>query len=103
MYARLVTSHFKPDQFQAATRMFQDDLIPMLKSQKGFRDEISFYNEDFNEGYAISFWDNKEFADKYEQDLFPKIVEKLGTTLTDKPSVKGFEVANSTWYGIHAN
>jgi hypothetical protein len=38
MYARLVKGHFKPGKFDLATRQLEDDVIPLLKKQQGFRD-----------------------------------------------------------------
>lgn len=102
MYARLVKGHFKPGKFDLATRQLEDDVIPLLKKQQGFRDEISFFNEDNKEGFAISFWDTKADLETYTRDVYPQVRDKMVDFLEDKPIARNFEVSNSTWYDIHA-
>lgn len=103
MYVRLVTSQIKPGLFEDLTQKMQSSVIPLLKKQDGFRDELSFINEDDNESIAISFWDDKKFADQFGINQFPEVLNQLKDQLEDTPKVRGFEVANSTWYGIHVS
>lgn len=102
MYARLVKAQFKPGYFDFATRMIEDEVIPLLKKQHGFRDEISFFNKDMKEGYAISFWDEKLDLEKYERDIYPQVKEKMAEAFETPPVARDFEISNSTWYDIHA-
>jgi heme-degrading monooxygenase HmoA len=102
MFVRQVTAHFKPGRFDLLNKRLEDDVIPLLKKQKGFRDELSFFDQDKNEAIAMSFWETKQDAETYHRDVYPKIYEKLEDTIDGKPSVRQFEVANSTWYDIHA-
>jgi heme-degrading monooxygenase HmoA len=92
----------KPEKFDFATKMFEEKVIPTLRKQKGFRDEISFVDKEHGESVAISFWDSEADALKYEKDVYPKMLEALKDAYTGKLEVKHFEVANSTWYKIHA-
>ncbi len=102
MYARLVKGQFKPGKFDFATRMFESDVIPLLKKQHGFRDEITFFNKDMKEAYAISFWDDKSDLEKYEREVYPRVREKMADAFEDLPVAREFEISNSTWYQIHA-
>lgn len=102
MYARFVTGHIKPGKFELATQMLETKVIPLLKDQPGFRDEISFYDKDKNEAYAISFWDKKLDLENYERDVYPKVRENMAEAFEDLPTARKFEIANSTWYKIHA-
>lgn len=102
MYARLVKGHIKPEKFDLATQMLETDVIPILKKQKGFRDELSFFNRELKEGFAISFWDNKEDMIRYEREVYPEVRDKMAKTFEELPVVQNFEVGNSTWYHIHA-
>ncbi len=102
MFARMVTGRFKPGKFDFATGLMEKEVIPLLKKQPGFRDEVSFYDRDSSEGYAISFWNEKADLDRYEKQVYPKVREKMAGTLEGNPSIRKFEVANSTWYHIHA-
>jgi heme-degrading monooxygenase HmoA len=102
MFVRQVTSHFKPGKFGLLNRRLEDEVIPLLKEQKGFRDELSFYDKDKNEAVAMSFWDTKQDAEMYKRDIYPQVSEKMQDAIDGTPSVREFEVSNSTWYDIHA-
>jgi len=102
MYARMVKGQFKPEKFQFVTNTLEKEVIPLLRKQHGFRDELSFFNKDMNEAYAISFWDNKADLEKYEREVYPQVHEKMAGAFVSTPTAHGFEVANSTWYKIHA-
>ena len=102
MYARMVTGRFKPEKLDFVTRTLETDIIPLLKKQHGFRDEISFFANDSKELNAISFWDTRNDLEKYEREIYPKVHEKMADAFVSKPKTHDFEVSNSTWYHIHA-
>ena len=102
MYARMVKGQFKPDKFDFVKHTLETDVIPLLKKQKGFRDELSFFDENRKEGYAISFWENKADLEKYEREVYPKVHQKMADAFVANPTAHEFQVSNSTWYKIHA-
>ena len=102
MFVRQVTAHFKPGKFELLNKKLENDIIPLLKKQKGFRDELSFYDKEREEGIAMSFWDSREDAETYKRDIYPQISKKMEDAIEGTPMVRQFEVANSTWYDIHA-
>jgi heme-degrading monooxygenase HmoA len=103
MYARLVTAHVKPGNFDLVTRKFEEKVIPTLRKQPGFRDEVSFVDADRGEAVANSFWDSEADERKYAKELYPEILKTLSDTFEGTPEVRRFEVANSTMYKIRAN
>ena len=102
MYARMVKGQFKPEKFQFVTNTLEKEIIPLLRKQHGFRDELSFFEKDRNEAYAISFWDNKADLEKYEREVYPQVHDKMSSAFVSTPTAHDFEVSNSTWYKIHA-
>ena len=102
MFIREVKAHFKPEKFDLFNERLDKEVIPMLKKQKGFRDELSFVDKDKNEAIAMSFWDTKEQAEKYARELYPTVQKKMEDVLKDTPKIRSYEVANSTFYNIHA-
>ena len=102
MFVRQVSAHFKPGKFDLLNRRLQNDVIPLLKKQSGFRDELSFFDKEKDEAIAMSFWDTKQDADKYQRDIYPKVSKKMEEAIDGDPVVRSFEVNNSTWYDIHA-
>ena len=103
MFARLVTAHLKPGKFDLVTRQFEEKVIPSLRKQPGFRDEVSFFDADRGESIAISFWNTEADERKYDKDLYPEMIKTLSDTFEGTPVVRRFEVANSTAYKIRAN
>jgi hypothetical protein len=102
MFVRQVTAHFKPGKFDLLNKRLENDIIPLLKKQKGFRDELSFFDEEKDEAVAMSFWDTKHDAEMYMRDIYPQVSKKMEDAIDGTPLVRQFEIANSTWYGIHA-
>jgi heme-degrading monooxygenase HmoA len=103
MFVRQITAHFKPGQFDLLSKRLKDEVIPLLKKQKGFRDELSFFDKQKDEAVAMSFWDTKQDAEMYNRDIYPKISKKMEDAIDGTPVVRQFEIANSTWYDIHAS
>src|SRR2546429_5770319 len=88
MYARRVSLQLKPNSAAEFTRQLEKQIIPMLRKQKGFQDEITFVAPAGKEAFGVSLWDNKESADAYNRGSYAevtKILEKLvdGTPRVD--------------------
>ncbi|MCJ7591506.1 MAG: hypothetical protein MUO51_09150, partial [Woeseiaceae bacterium] len=62
MFARRVSIDLKPDNKAEFTHKLEKEILPLLRKQKGFQDEISFVTTAGREAFAISLWDNKESA-----------------------------------------
>jgi heme-degrading monooxygenase HmoA len=102
MYARNVTLHLKADKANEFTRTLESDVLPMLRKQPGFKDEITFLASDRDEAVAISLWDKKESAEAYSREAYPAILQKLERVVEGTPQVESYEVANSTFHKISA-
>jgi len=85
------------------TRTLEKEIIPLLRKQKGFQDEISFVAPERNEAVAISFWDKKDNAEAYSREKYPEVLKALSKVLEGTPTVETFEVANSTSHEIAAS
>jgi len=85
------------------TRTLEKEILPLLRKQKGFKDEISFVAPERNEAVAISFWDKKESAEAYNREKYPEVLKALSKVVEGTPRVETFEVANSTSHEIAAS
>ncbi len=103
MYARLVSGPMKFGNFNLATKTLESEVIPLLRKQRGFKDELSFFDKDKEEAVAISFWETKQDADRYVKDFYPTVRESMADVFKGEPEVRDFDIGNSTWYGIHAS
>ena len=52
MYDRHVTIHLKPDTVSEFAQTFERDILPLLRKQDGFTDEITFVAEDGRDAVA---------------------------------------------------
>ena len=103
MYARNVTMHLKANTAGDFTRTLEKDVLPLLRKQTGFKDEISFVAPDRSEAIAISLWDRKENADNYSRNFYPQVLTSLAKVVEGIPTVEAYEVSNSTFHKISAS
>lgn len=94
--------HLKANTAGEFTQTLEKDVLPLLRKQNGFKDEISFVSADRSEAVAISLWDRKENADAYGRDTYPQVLKDLATVVEGTPEVQAYEVANSTFHKIAA-
>src|SRR5216683_2465653 len=66
MFARKVSMHLK-DSVPEFTQTLEREVIPLLRKQKGFRDEITFVAPGGKEAFGISLWDQAENAESYNR------------------------------------
>ena len=102
MYTRNVSMKLKTNSVQEFTRTLENEIIPVLRKQKGFKDEIALVATERNEALAISFWDKKEDAESYNREKYPEILKTLSKVVDGTPKVGAFEVVNSTFQKIAA-
>ena len=63
MFARRVYLQLKPNSVAELTKRLETEIIPLLRKQKGFQDEIAFVGQSGKEAFAISLWDSAENAE----------------------------------------
>jgi heme-degrading monooxygenase HmoA len=102
MYARRVSLHLKPNSSAEFTQKLEAEIIPMLRKQKGFRDEITFVTPAGKEAFGVSLWDNKESADAYSRGSYAEVTKILAKLVDGTPQVDTYEVSNSTFHKIGA-
>ena len=102
MFARTVRLQLKPNSGAEFTRMVEKDVIPVLRKQQGFKDEITFLPADGKEAVAISLWERKENAEAYHREAYPGVLTAMASVTEGTPQVHTSEVSNSTWHKIAA-
>ena len=97
MFGRQVTLKLKAGSATELSRIANDEIIPILRKQKGFRDETTFIAPERSEAIANSFWDSKEDAEAYSRTAYPEVLKTLLNVIEGTPTVKTFEFATSTF------
>ena len=100
MFARTVSFHIKPGRAGEFTRLLDQDIIPVLRKQKGFQDEIAFVAAGGADAVGISLWDLKENAETYARGAYPGVLKALTQVVEGTPQVQTYEVSNSTFHKI---
>jgi heme-degrading monooxygenase HmoA len=100
MFARNVSFHLKSNMFSDYTRTFENDTLPLLRKQKGFKDEITLSNPGSLDVIAISLWDSKANAEAYNTSAYPEVLRTLGRMIDGTPKVQTFESASSTFHNV---
>jgi heme-degrading monooxygenase HmoA len=97
MFARHVSMHLKPNTRAQFTQTIENEILPLLRKQHGFRDEIVFVAPGSGtDVVAISLWDTKEDAEAYHRGSYPEVVKALEKVVEGTPEVRNFDVASST-------
>ncbi|HSG29022.1 MAG TPA: hypothetical protein VLA34_11115 [Candidatus Krumholzibacterium sp.] len=102
MFARWVTMKLKPHSAREFTRRVETDVIPMLRKQTGFKEELTFVATGDKEAVAISLWDRRENAEAYNKGQYSEVLKLLETVVEGTPDVQSGEVSNSTIQRIPA-
>ena len=80
--------------------MFEKDILPLLRKQDGFKDEITFLAEDGRDAVAISLWDSKESAERTAAMAIRRCSRAWKSLVEGTPEVQAYEVGNSTFHKI---
>jgi len=102
MYARQISMNLKPNSTAGFTQTLETQVIPLLRKQKGFKDEITFVNPTGKDVVAVSLWDNKDSAEAYGRDSYKEVNKLLADVVDGTPQLRTFEIANSTFHKIAA-
>ena len=100
MFARNVSIHLKSNTLSEYTRTFENDVLPLLRKQKGFKDEITFAGPGGVDVTAISLWENKTDAEAYNTNTYPQVLQTMTRFIEGTPKVQTSDVVNSTFHKI---
>jgi hypothetical protein len=100
MFARNVSIHLKPNVLSDYTRTFENDVLPLLRKQKGFKDEITFAGTGGIDVTAISLWENKTDAEAYNTHTYPQVLKTMAKFIEGTPKVQTSDVVNSTFHKV---
>jgi len=96
MFARTVTVRLKSNAVADFNRTLENEIVPILRKQRGFQDEMILVAPDGTEAIGISLWDNKQSAEAYQREGYPEVQKLLSKSIEGTPQVKTYEVAHST-------
>ena len=93
-FARNVHFQIKNGKEQEFRTLLEKKVIPMLRKEKGFLEELTLVNKDGALG--ISIWEDRKNAEAYQSSTYPKVVETLQPVLVGTPRLETYEVGVTT-------
>ena len=100
MFARNVSLRLKSNMLSEYGHLFDSQVLPLLRKQKGFRDEITIANSNGQDVTAISLWDNKANAETYNTHSYPEVLKTLAKFIEGTPTVQTSDVVSSTLHKV---
>jgi len=94
--------HLKSNSTEEFTQTIEREVIPLLRKQKGFQDQITFITPGGKEAVGISLWDHKEDAEAYRRGTYFEVQKALARLVDGTPQLQTYEVSNSTFHTIGA-
>ena len=98
MFARNISFRLKSNAHSDYTHTFENEILPLLRKQKGFKEEITLSNPSSQDAVAISLWESKANADAYNANHYPEVLRAFAKVIDGTPRVQTFEAVASTFH-----
>jgi quinol monooxygenase YgiN len=92
-FARNVQFQIKNGKEQEFASLFEKEVLPMLRRQNGFQQELTLVNP--RGAVGISLWDDRKCAETYLTETYPQVLAKLTPFLEGTPTVETYENAST--------
>jgi heme-degrading monooxygenase HmoA len=96
MFARRVSVRLKTSGGAEFKHKIENEIIPLLRRQPGFLEELTFLYPSGKEAHAFSLWETAEDAEAYNRKTYPEVTRILASVVEGTPRVQTYEVLNST-------
>ena len=100
MFTRIVSMQVKPSVRSQFIEVFENQVIPTLRKQQGFKDELLFVSPSGPEVVAISLWESKENTESYNRAMYPEVLKTLTKFVEPTPHVVTYDLAYSSFHKI---
>jgi heme-degrading monooxygenase HmoA len=100
MFARNVTLRLQPNHLMQFIQTYEQQVLSLLKTQKGFRGEIAIITGMGEDVVATSYWDSQEDADAYHNSGYKETLRILAGVVEPRPMIADSEVISSTLHQL---
>jgi heme-degrading monooxygenase HmoA len=100
MCARTERMQQTPNSVAKFKQTLANDILPLLRTQPGFQDEIAFVVPGGTEAVSISIWHQQADAEAYAGSTYPQVLKAVANVVEGTPQVDTYEVSNSTFHKI---
>ena len=101
MHTLIIEGTFKPGKKTEFVSAWKNEILPTLKKQPGFVDEILLFGTTEPDlGVGLSFWKTKEEAEHYHREVFSKVAGSVQNLMKGSPTVRSFNVEAAETFRI---
>jgi hypothetical protein len=98
MFARKLYMYLKNDGVLAFKLKVEGEIIPLLRKQRGFLEQITFLCLNGRELQSFDLWETAEDAEAYNRETYPQVIRRLASVIEGSPRIETFEVLSSTMH-----
>jgi heme-degrading monooxygenase HmoA len=94
MFVRLTHLQILPEHEKEATKIYNEQVVPVVKQQKGNVDIMLLHPEtETGDHISLTSWERKEDADAYEQSgKYQELVSMVKHTFSKAPTLVSYTV-----------
>jgi hypothetical protein len=100
MFARTLSVQLQPNKFAEFTKTVETNILPLLRKQQGFKEELVLATPDSVDVLAISLWDTEKNATTYDGGTYKDVLKTLESMTVGTPKIVTREVISSTVHKI---
>jgi heme-degrading monooxygenase HmoA len=100
MHALHIHATLKPGKKEEFLKTFNAQILPLLKKQNGFVDEILLFEEHSDTGFGLSFWKSRKDAEQYQHNVFEQARSRVEHLIQGKVTIRNCEVEASETFHI---
>jgi heme-degrading monooxygenase HmoA len=94
MFARVVDVRFQQGKVEAASRIVQEAIVPVLKEQKGFKGQLLLTQRDTGKAISLNLWEAEKDLTAFETSpIYRELMGKLSGVLAGPPAGECYEVS----------
>ena len=90
MYARKVSLCLKSEALSQFMRKIEYEMVPLLRRQKGFLDQLILLSNNGKMFYVYTFWETGEDAARYDRTVLPALKQLLTAVVDGALRVHSF-------------
>jgi len=94
MYPRLVQATIQPKRLAEFKNAVTNHDLPVIRTQPGFVGDLVMYSG--NSFLSITFWRTEEDAERYTQEVFPRLAARSGPLASNILRAESYRLDNHT-------
>lgn len=101
MFTHQVALRLRADSTEALTRKINKIILPILRAQDGFRQEITIVAPDRLTAILETYWNTLDEAKNYNRNGYLEVLRVLSDVVIALPRARTFQAAETTLQSIN--